>query len=236
MRSRPDSALGLLAWLDGRAARTVRVGVLVPWANVAVEGELPLLDLTRSAFHYARLVPASRTTAVDEAFLVGLRRAAGIAVDSLRHVPLDGTVMACTSAGFTAGPALPPGIISAFDALVGSLRALGARHIVLAAPYPDEVTYDEVVALEEAGLSVLAHISLGLDDGYPDIPVTQVEDLVHRLPTEAVHAADAVVLSCTGWHTLAYVRRLEQELGKPVVSSNLAMALHAARLSAGVIT
>ena len=83
--------------------------MLLPWANVAVETELPRLGLTHSVFHHARLVPASRTTAVDDSFWHGLREATGGALDSLSHVPLDAVVLACTSAGFTDGPAMPPG-------------------------------------------------------------------------------------------------------------------------------
>ena len=39
--------------------------------------------------------------------------------------------------------------------------------------------------------------------------------------------AEAIVLSCTGWPTFGSARALQQRLGKPVISSNLAMALHA---------
>ncbi|MGW0824728.1 hypothetical protein [Streptomyces sp. NPDC002845] len=76
-----------------------RVGVLLPWANMAVEEELPQLGEQGVVFHYARLVPASRTTAVDDSFWHGLRAASASAVDSMRHLPLDATVLACTSAG-----------------------------------------------------------------------------------------------------------------------------------------
>jgi maleate isomerase len=50
-------------------AETIHIGVLVPWANMIVETELPRLGLDRVVFHYARLIPASRTTALDRRFL-----------------------------------------------------------------------------------------------------------------------------------------------------------------------
>jgi maleate isomerase len=229
----PEGTLDLLARLDEGSSRTVRVGVLLPWANVAVETELPRLGLTHSVFHHARLVPESRTTAVDDAFWNGLREAAAGALDSLTHVPLDAVVLACTSAGFTGGPEMPPGVVTAFDALASALTAARLRRVVLAAPYPSPVTAAESDALVKAGIDVLAHTSLGLDDGYPAVSAEEVLALIGTLPEGAVQATDAVVLSCTGWHTLPVVQDVEQATGKPVITSNLAIGLLAARLSAG---
>jgi maleate isomerase len=230
---RPEGTLDLLARLDKGSSRTTSVGVLLPWANVAVETELPRLGLTHTVFHHARLVPESRTTAVDDAFWNGLREAAAGALDSLTHVPLDAVVLACTSAGFTGGPEMPAGVVTAFDALVDTLTSARLGRVVLATPYPSPVTAAESDALVKAGIDVLAHASLGLDDGYPAVSAEEVLALIGTLPEGAVQAADAVVLSCTGWHTLSVVRDVEQATGKPVITSNLAIGLLAARLSAG---
>ncbi|MEU2133606.1 hypothetical protein [Streptomyces sp. NPDC018352] len=228
-----EGSLATLAAQDAAAHRTVRAGLLLPWANVAVESELPRLGLSNTVFHHARLVPASRTTAIDESFWHGLRADSAKALDSLSHVKLDAVVLACTSAGFTSGPALPAGISTAFDAVLAALTAANVTRVVLATPYPAEVTEAEAVAFEEAGVEVLAHVSLGLDDGYPRITTDNILELVDGLPVHAVDTAQAVVLSCTGWHTLRAVAELEQRLRTPAFSSNLAMALLAARLSSG---
>ncbi|MEU3028004.1 hypothetical protein ACPCBC_17150 [Streptomyces incarnatus] len=234
MQPLPDGSLATLAALDAAAHRPVRAGLLLPWANVAVESELPRLGLRNTTFHHARLVPASGTTAIDESFWRGLRMASAGALDSLIHVELDVVLLACTSAGFTGGPPLPAGLTTAFDALLGALAAADATRVVLATPYPAQVTDAEAEALADAGIDVLAHASLGQDDGYPQVATDQVLALVDGLPTHAVDAAEAVVLSCTGWHTLQAVTELEHRLRAPVFSSNLAMALFAARLSSGV--
>lgn len=203
------------------------MGVLLPWANQAVEEELPQLGEPGVVFHYARLVPASRTTAVDHSFWHGLRAAAIGAVDSMRHLPLDATVLACTSAAFTGGPELPPRVITAFDALTTLLHRRRLTRIVLAAPYLQQVTRAEAAALGERGIQVLAHASLGLDDGYPAIRAQQILDLCAGLPPAALAGADALVLSCTGWRTLTATTVLQQRLGIPVISSNRALATHA---------
>ncbi|MER6032176.1 hypothetical protein [Streptomyces sp. NPDC001851] len=203
-----------------------RVGILLPWANQAVEEELPQLGEPGIVFHYARLVPASRTTAVDDAFWHGLRAAATSAVDSMRHLPLDATVLACTSAAFTGGPELPPGVITAFDTLTTVLHRRRLARIVLATPYPHPVTRAEAAALGDRGIQVLAHASLGLDDGYPDIRPQQILGLCTNLPPAALAKADALVLSCTGWRTLTAATTLQEQLGIPVISSNHALATH----------
>ncbi|MFB7922071.1 hypothetical protein [Streptomyces sp. NPDC056081] len=220
--------------LDAVAARTIRAGLLLPWANVAVETELSSLGLRHTVFHHARLVPASRTTAIDASFWHGLREASAQALDSLSHVPLDAVMLACTSAGFTEGPPLPGDVCTAFDALLQALTEAAVARVVLVTPYPAPVTEAEATAFAEAGIEVLAHASLGLADGYPEVTPDQVLALVEQLPQAAVEAAGAVVLSCTGWHTLPVVAELEHRFGKPVLSSNLAMALLAARFPAGV--
>ncbi|MBB5940006.1 aspartate racemase/maleate isomerase family protein [Streptomyces zagrosensis] len=223
-----------MAALDAASARTVRAGLLLPWANVAVETELARLGLRRTVFHHARLVPASRTTAIDASFWHGLRAASAQALDSLSHVPLDVVMLACTSAGFSDGPPLPDGVFTAFDALLQALTRAAAARVVLVTPYPVPVTEAEAAALAAAGVEVLAHASLGLADGYPAITPEQILSLTGQLPQEAVGAAEAVVFSCTGWHTLAVIPELEHRFGKPVLSSNLAMALLAARARTGV--
>lgn len=205
------------------------VGVLLPWANQAVEEELPPLGRPGVVFYYARLVPASRTTAVDDAFWHGLRAAAEQAVDSLRHLPLESTVLACTSAGFSGGPRLPTGVVTAFDALTTSLTLGGHRQIVLATPYPERVTQAEADALHAAGITVLAHVSLGLADGYPDIGEDNIVRLVQRLPPGAVHDSTALVLSCTGWRTFTAAACLREMLHLPVLTSNSVIATYRPR-------
>jgi maleate isomerase len=234
VRPPPDSPLALLDALDTAAVRTARVGLLLPWANVAVETELPRLGLANTTFHSARLVPASKNTAIGGDFWDELSTAAADAVDSLSRIPLDGVLLACTSAGFAGSSSPPSGVTTAFDTLVDALLASNLTQVVLATPYPASITHAENAALARSGVTVLAEASLGLVDGYPDVTADQVHDLIDQLPRSAMRAADAVVLSCTGWHTLSVIPGLEHRLGRPVLSSNLAMGLLAARISAGV--
>lgn len=209
----------------------IHVGVLVPWANMVVETELPRLGLERMIFHYARLVPPNRCTALDDTFLGGLMAAVPDALAQLEQLPLAAVLVACTSAGFAIPDVGPIGVTTAFDALVATLTRQGAERIVLVTPYPSAVTDREVEAFADRGIGVTATASLGRDDEYATVTADEIRSLVARLGAAALITADVLVLSCTGWHTLGLVPELEATTGLPVLSSNLAMVTHAIHLA-----
>jgi len=51
--------------LAERIRTPAHFGVLVPWANMAMEAELPCIFPRQVVWHFARLVLPSRTTAID---------------------------------------------------------------------------------------------------------------------------------------------------------------------------
>jgi maleate isomerase len=218
---------------DGRPAHA---GVLVPWANTVVEAELHRTAGSPVIWHYARLVPASRTTGLDARFLRGLLNAVPAALAQLSALPLRQVYLACTSAAFMYPEAAelarrnaPVDLVSAFDAVTAELSRLAVRRIVLVTPYPDEVTGSEARMFGRCGVTVTGSASLGLDDGYDTVSREQVEELIREAGRAAIAEAEAVVLSCTGWPTLDLIPELQRDLGKPVISSNLAIGLHAQR-------
>jgi maleate isomerase len=228
----PRSALDLVAGAaSGGATRPVHIGVLVPWANTMVETEMPNLRLRDVVFHYARLVPSSGSTALDRRFLDGLRAAIPAAVTSLSKLPLASVLLACTSAGFTATGDGPADVVTAFDALVMALDRLGSGRIALATPYPQAITETEAATFVQRGVTVTSHVSLDRDDGYSDVTGEEIHTLLSTLPRTSLADADALVLSCTAWPTVNLIADLEADLGLPVLSSNLAMAAHAASIT-----
>lgn len=211
-----------------------RAGVLVPWANMVVEAELHRVTGTAVTWHYSRLVPESRTTWLDGRFLTGLLTAVPGALAQLEALPLTCAYLACTSAAF-AYPDLARHardesrlqLVTAFDAVTAALTWLHAARVALLTPYPDEVTALEAAMLAEAGFSVTCAAGLGLGDGYGTVTPRQVTELARSVDCAVIRNADAVVLSCTGWPTLGLIPGLEHDLGRPVISSNMAIAWHA---------
>ena len=212
----------------------VHAGVLLPWANSVVEAELHLWAGRAVVWHYARLVPPSRATALDAAFLAGLLDAVPAALAQLSALPLQRVYLACTSAAFmyperARSAARQPRVtvVSAFDAITAVLSQHGASRVVLLAPYPQEVTDAEVRMFGQSGVTVTGCASLGLDDGYRGVTRDQIGELIGKVSDEAMGKAEAIVLSCTGWPTFGPTQVLQRRLGKPVISSNLALAWHA---------
>lgn len=218
---------------DGEPAHT---GVLLPWANTVVEAELHRVTGQSVIWHYARLVPASRTTGLDARFLAGLLEAVPDALVQLSALPLRYAYLACTSAAFMYPESTEAArkkarvlLVSAFDAITVALSRLAAGHIVLLTPYPDEVAEAEARMFRRSGIAVTGCASLGLDDGYDTITGAHVKKLIEKVGCAAIDEAEAIVLSCTGWPTLDLIPELQKDLGKPVISSNLAIGWHAQR-------
>jgi maleate isomerase len=226
---------------DRPAGRRIRhAGVLVPWANLVVEAELPRWAGTSVAWHYARLVPSSRGTALDEDFLCGLLAAVPAALGQLAALPLLRVYLACTSAAFmlpdqatnvTASAEVP--VVTAFDAILAALRQRQATRIVLLTPYPEQVCDTEAAMFADRGITVTGRATLNLRDGYAAIDPGQVCELAKQVSRRAAEEAQVIVLSCTGWPTFGLEETLGQQLGREVVSSNRAIALHALQAGAG---
>jgi maleate isomerase len=113
-------------------------------------------------------------------------------------------------------------------AVLGALQAVGATSLAVATPYLEELNAIERQFLEASGFPVAGIAGLGRAT---DAEIGQLEPadavaLVERVDTPE---ADAVFISCTNFHCLPAIASLERQLGKPVVTSNLAGAWAALR-------
>jgi maleate isomerase len=228
--------LALLHQLHADLRGPAHVGVLVPWGNTMVETELPRLGLDQVVFHYARLVPAHRYRDADD-FLAEIAAAVPDTLAQFTRLTLAGTLVACTSTGFLTPEAYQDtAVVDAFDALQILLRDLTASTIILATPYPTRHTQIQAARLQKAGFDVAGHASLDLAllDDFTAVTPEHITELVHRIDDGQRRRADALVLSCTAWPTIAATASLQRELGIPVVSSNLALAYNAIRLARAV--
>jgi maleate isomerase len=227
--------------LTQQMQQTVHVGALVPWANLAMEAELPFIFPGRMVWHFARLVPPSQTTEIDTDFLQGMIEAIPPATFAFSRLPLDVLVFGCTSASFSyselvagrlqAASTTRP-FLTAFTAIEHVLHYFDARRIVLLTPYEGTITQAEVQAFTESGIEVLGASALGYRDGIGDI---ETDALLAAYRSCRVPEAQAIVISCTALHTLEAIRLLEAQAGVPVISSNTALALASALLYTGRI-
>jgi len=120
-------------------------------------------------------------------------------------------------------------VATPIGAAVKALNAIGARRISLLVPYRVPVAAMVADYFEASGFAIGRRVTFDLD-GDPDINRLSAEALV-REGKKAMHEdSDALFISCTGLRTAAAVEQLGKETGKPVVTSNQALAWECLRL------
>jgi len=122
-------------------------------------------------------------------------------------------------------------VITAFGAVLQALQRLNVRRIALGTPYSPETTAQGKAHLEAQGIEVVNFANLeGVKNIY-DETAERAYKLARGVDRDD---AGAVFLSGTGLPTLPVLQLLEQDLGKPVISSASAMMWLALRV-AGVV-
>jgi maleate isomerase len=112
---------------------------------------------------------------------------------------------------------------STTTAVLAAFQALSARTVAIGTPYIAEVDERERAFFEQLGYTV-AHIEgLGCYTD-PEIGALEPETLVALAERVDRTEADIVFLSCTSLNVVQEIDRIEEVIGKPVVTSNQASA------------
>jgi maleate isomerase len=170
-----------------------------------------------------------------------------LASDQLEHAAallvwadVDVIVFACTTGSLVHGVGWDREISARIERASGrpattttttvldALRAVGATSLAVATPYVEELNAIERQFLEASGFVVARISGLGCatDAEIGRLDPADAVSLVERVDTPEV---DAVFISCTNFHCLSAIASLERQVGKPVVTSNLAGAWAALR-------
>jgi maleate isomerase len=108
---------------------------------------------------------------------------------------------------------------------------MGAKRIALLTPYIDSVNRMFRTFLQDRGIEVPVMGSFNHENDN-DVARISHDSLCNAALELGRHSAvDAVFVSCTSIRLAETAKALETELGKPVTSSNHAMAWHALRLA-----
>ena len=160
--------------------------------------------------------------------------------DLLPGIDLDVVVYGCTSGTIALGEAETLAMISRVrpcrfpttpvTASLAALAHLGARRVSILTPYLADVNRSLGAYYASRGLEVLNVSGLDMDDDYAMTALTP-ETLVAAGVAAMDDAADALFISCTALRASLAVERLEAQLGRPVVTSNQAIAWHALHLT-----
>lgn len=115
---------------------------------------------------------------------------------------------------------------AAFDAF----DALGAARISILTPYSPEVTDEVAHYFATNGPNVVNASCFGLTDDRQMARISE-ESLIEAGIAACDPRADALFLSCTALRSAVCVERMEDRLGKPVITSNQAMIWRCLRLA-----
>lgn len=215
-----------------------RVGLIIPSSNRMVEQEMARWFPDGVQPHVARLRMTGEYRTALKDLLPRIRDAAGALADARCSVIAFHCTANSTDEGLQGEQRILDALREATSAEVTTTatairRALEehkARRIALITPYTAEATAHEAEYLRAAGYEVVAQVAkdLGGSDGYcAATPEFWFETAVAAKRKDA----DVYFLSCANISCIGVVERLEEALGRPVITSNLAVIRETLRLA-----
>ena len=220
-----------------------RIGFVIPATNTALEYDLQKIVLPGVTWHTGRFPVASPVIDTDQKYLRLL--------DGMRSTVMDGVanLVAClpdhVAIGLSAeilsnalgdGEAIaemrqqaaPAGLTTGEEAILESLRVLGARQLAVLTPY--QPIGDRLVRrfFHEAGYQVVRMLGLKCASSatIADTPRHRVIEAMAVLDGDDV---DTICQMGTGLSISDSCLALEERLGKPVVPVNIALAWRSLR-------
>jgi len=206
-----------------------RIGALVPSSNTTIEPELYGALPAGITLHCARLY----LTRIDPESIHRTQEELERESRSLASADVDVILLGATAPSFLHGAGYDRQIVGRITAATGkpatttstamlaALAAFGVRRIALGSAY--DTTVNDIAAsfLEANGVQVVRRECLGYVDNLAvgRLPLETAVDMGHRVDDPS---ADAVLLACTNWRSLAAIERLEADLNKPVISTTQA--------------
>lgn len=209
--------------------KTLRLGLLIPSSNTTMEYEFNVMRPKEATVHVARM----RLKEVTISKLMDMEKEIDTAALRLADAKVNVIGFGCTSGSLFRGLGHDQEIVTRIEkatdtpavatagAVVNALKALKLSRISVATPYTEEINSLEKKFLEENGLVIQKIKGLGIKDNLKigeQTPRT-VYDLVKEVDTAW---NDGIFVSCTNLKTIEVIGRLEEELKKPVISSNTA--------------
>lgn len=204
-----------------------KLGIIVPSANTTIEPELSKMAPQGVSTHSSRVKITEDTEEEILAMINDVPRAA----EELKHAEVNVIAFGCTAGSFIKGLGYDREIIGLIErsakipatttstAVIEAFKEMGIEKLSVATPYEDWLNQKLIKFIEVSGLKVLKMKGLGITR---DIAHVHPER-VYRLAKE-VHTleSDGVFISCTDFRTIDILNVLEQDLKKPVISSNQA--------------
>ena len=226
--------------LDKGIASKAALGLIVLETDETIEAEFASIFNTRGVGLFHARIPVAQEITPDT--LQEMEAALPTAVGLLPSVfPIDVVGYACTSGATVIGAENISEIVKKIHpdakttdpitAVMAALRAVGARKIGLVTPYVAEVSAAMIELLKQNGFQV---VNFGSFEQQEDATVARISpESIYDAVCDigSANDVDAVFVSCTNLRTFDVIERAEIRIGKPVISSNQALAWHMHELS-----
>jgi maleate isomerase len=227
--------------LDQGIAHRAAIGLIVLATDHTIEHEWRLMfsGIDGVAFYESRLWNAASITPET---LREMERDIAYATKLIRPGErIDVMAFACTSGALVIGDANVAARVhearagvpttAPLAAAVAGFKAMGTRRVALLTPYVDRINRMMRDYMLARGLEVpvMGSFNHENDNEVARIDAQSIEAAV--LDLGGVSEVEAVFVSCTSLRVAALVETLEARLGKPITSSNHALAWHSLRLA-----
>ena len=231
---------GLAFETDQGIGTRAALGLLVLETDQTIEDEFRAVWPDRGvALYAARLHNDVRITPET------LMEMTGLIAPTTRLLPfmvdLSVVAFACTSGALVIGEARVAELVRSVrphaqvtdpvTAAIAALRATGVQRVALLTPYLRSINLRLRSALMERGLRipVMGSFNEPDDDRVARITPSSLLDAIVRIGSSA--SCDGVFVSCTSLRVARIAEQAEALIGKPVTSSNHALAWHMLRLA-----
>lgn len=223
---------------DAGRHHRAKIGFVLLATEQTIEDDMFNLLPEGVGIHFTRApIPDSITTKTLAHLADNLGDAAALL---LPDGSLDVVTYACTSGSLVVGEsrvfeALGKGApfaikTSLITSVIRAIKTIDARRIVIATPYLDEINQMEKTYIEEQGIEVIDIQGLRLEKDSDMVRVTP-EYILRFAESINRPEADAIFISCGALRSIEIINELELLTGKPVITSNQAMAWDVMRLA-----
>lgn len=223
---------------DAGIGARANIGLLVLQTDQTIEDEFRAILPEGVALYHARLKSPSEITPAKLALMEHeIPGATGL----LPAIPFASVGFGCTSGALVIGePTIAARVhevqpdarvTDPVSAAVAGLEMLGAKRVALLTPYSPDITANLRRQFQARGLDIPVVGTFNQPDDYVVASITARAIKAAVLELGRSDLVDAVFVSCTSLRVARAVAEMEAELGKPVTSSNHAMAWHMLRLA-----
>lgn len=209
-----------------------RVGLIILATDHTTEPDFQRMVASDRIGLYTARIPYANPTTPDNLrrMLSPLSEAAWMI---LPDEDLDVVCYSCTSASVVIGddaveaavklakPNAP--VVTPTRAAFKGLQAFDARRISILTPYTIETSTPMAAYFAANGFDIASFTCFGLDDDREMARISP-QSLISAAREAVTSDADALFISCTAVRVASIARQIEQAIGKPVITSNLATA------------